>query len=329
MKSLVTGANGFIGSSIIRELLKDGIEVKAMVRETSNLKNLEGLEIEKVYGDIRDKESVKSALKGCDTLYQAAALYADWVPDRKSFYNINIEGTKSCLGAALEEGIEKVVYTSSVAAVGYVESDKPANEETEFNDLNGSPYVQSKYFGEQEVLKFYEKGLPVVIVNPAGVLGVRDIKPTPSGAIIVNLMNRKTPGYINSGVNLVDVEDVARGHVLAAQKGKTGERYILGNENLPMKEFFNLVAEIGGVEPPKLKISYPVGITLAYLSEAISVIMKKPPMLSLHNARFINKFYYFDSSKAVKELGMPQTPIRTTIEKAVEWFRENGYIKES
>jgi dihydroflavonol-4-reductase len=161
------------------------------------------------------------------------------VPDKKSFFNINIEGTKSCLEAALEEEIEKVIYTSSVAAVGYVESDKPANEETEFNDLNGSPYVQSKYFGEQEALSFYKKGLPVVIVNPAGVLGVRDIKPTPSGAAIVNLMNRKMPGYINSGVNLVDVEDVARGHILAAQKGKTGERYILGNENIRIKEFLN------------------------------------------------------------------------------------------
>lgn len=329
MKSLVTGATGFIGSSIVRELLKDGIEVKAMVRETSDLQNLEGLDIEKAYGDIRDKDSVKSALKGCDTLYQAAALYADWVPDRKSFYDINIEGTRSCLGAALEEGIERVVYTSSVAAVGYVENDEPANEETEFNDIKGSPYVQSKYFGELEALKYYEKGLPVVVVNPAGVLGVRDIKPTPSGAIIVNLMNRKTPGYINSGVNLVDVEDVARGHVLAAQKGKMGERYILGNANMPMKEFFDLVAEIGGVESPRLKINYPIGISLAYLSEAISVIVKKPPMISLHNARFINKFYYFDSSKAVNELGMPQTPIRTTIEKAIDWFRENGYITQT
>ena len=329
MKSLVTGATGFIGSSIVRELLKDGIEVKALVRESSNLRNLEGLDIEKVYGDIRDKESVKSALEGCDTLYQAAALYADWVPDQKAFDEININGTRSSLEAALEKGIEKVVYTSSTAAIGYGDIDKPANEETEFNGLISNSYVRTKRLGELEALKFSEKGLPVVIVNPAVVLGLGDIKPTPSGMYIVNIMNRKMPGYINAGINIVDVEDVARGHVLAAKKGETGERYILGNENIRIKEFFELIGEIGGVGPPKLKISYPIGLTLAYLSELISGITRKPPMLSLHNARAINKFYYYDSSKAVKELGMPQTPIRNTIEKAIDWFRENGYITQS
>ena len=202
MKSLVTGANGFIGSSIVRELLKDGVEVKALVRETSNLQNLEGLDIEKVYGDIRDKESVKSALEGCDTMYQAAALYTDWVPNPKTFDEMNIEGTRSSLQAALEQGTEKVVYTSSIAAVGYGVRDKPANEETEFNGLMDDPYIRTKRLGELEAMKFFRQGLPVVIVNPSVVMGVRDIKPTPSGAYIVNLMNRKMPGYINAGTNL-------------------------------------------------------------------------------------------------------------------------------
>jgi dihydroflavonol-4-reductase len=329
MKSLVTGANGFIGSAIVRELLKDGIEVKAMVRETSNLKNLEGLDIEKVYGDIRDKESVKSALKGCDTFYQTAALYNFWAPDLKTFDEINIQGTRTVLSAAQEQEVEKIVYTSSIVAVGYGEKDKPANEETEFNVWMGNPYARTKYLGELEARKLCEQGLPIVIVNPGVVLGIGDVKPTPSGQFIVNTLNKKMPGYYDGGFNMVDVEDVARGHILAAQKGRIGERYILGNENMDMKEFFDLVAEIGNVEPPKRKISYPMGITLAYMLKGITAITRKEPLITVAMAKMIGKYGFYDCSKAINELGIPQTPVRTTIEKAIDWFRENGYINQS
>ncbi|MBF8265504.1 MAG: NAD-dependent epimerase/dehydratase family protein [Dehalococcoidia bacterium] len=327
MKSLVTGATGFIGSSIVRELLKDGAEVKVLVRENSDTRNIDGLDIERAYGDIRDKESVKAALKGCDTFFQAAALYANWASDKKLFYDINVEGTRAALTAALEEGVNKVVYTSSIAAVGYRTDGKPADEGIEFNFLReDSPYIWTKHLGELEAKKLYEKGLPLVIVNPAGVIGVRDIKPTPTGELIVKFLKGKMPGYIAAGMNFVDVEDVARGHILASQKGRAGERYILGCENVTIKDFFELVAQAGGMEPLTRKVSYPVAICTAYLCQVISFLTNKPPRVSMSTARNIGKYAYYDCSKAIKELGMPQTPVKTTVEKAVNWFRENGYI---
>jgi dihydroflavonol-4-reductase len=326
MKSLVTGANGFIGSSIVRELLKDGVEVKALIREGSDTKNIDGLDIERVYGDIRDKESIKTALKGCDTFYQTAALYTFWARDMKTFDEINIEGTRTVLSAAQEQEVEKIVYTSSIVAVGYGEKDKPANEETKFNIWMGNPYARTKYLGELEAKKFCDQGLPIVIVNPGVVLGVGDIKPTPSGQFIVNTLNKKMPGYYDGGFNMIDVEDVARGHILAAQKGRIGERYILGNENMEMKDFFDIVAEIGNVEAPKRKISYPMGLTLAYMLKGITAISRKEPLITVATAKMIGHYGFYDCSKAINELGLPQTPIRITIEKAVNWFRENGYI---
>ncbi len=257
MKTLVTGATGFIGSSLVRELLKDGVEVRVLVRETSDTRNIDGLDVEKAYGDIRDSESMKSALKGCDTFYQTAALYTFWAPNSKVFYAINVEGAKTALNAALEQGVEKVVYTSTIATIGAHGADSPANEEAEFNLWEtGDHYCRSKYLGEVEALNICKKGLPLVIVNPAMVIGVRDIKPTPSGKMIVDVINKKMPGYIDGGMNLVDVEDVARGHILAAQKGRIGERYILNNENLPVDYYFRSIGEISGVEPPKLKIPH-------------------------------------------------------------------------
>ncbi len=328
MKALVTGATGFIGSSVVRELLKDGVEVRVLVRKTSDTRNINGLDVEKAYGDIRDKESVKSALKGCDTFYQTAALYSFWVPDNKVFYDINVEGTKAALSAALEQGVEKVVYTSSIVAIGSSGPDKLANEETEYNLWDtGNHYSRSKYLGEIEAKKFCERGLPVVIVNPAEVIGVRDIKPTPSGEMILDVVNKKMPGYIDGGVNLVDVEDVARGHILAAQKGRVGERYILGNENLSVKDYLGLIAEIAGVEPPKMKLPLSLALMLGYGYQLVSSVTRKPPVITPSVVRMGSKYLYYDCSKAVKELGMPQTPIRTTIEKAINWFKENGYIK--
>ena len=328
MKTLVTGATGFIGSTLVRELLKDGVEVRVLVREDSDTRNIDGLDVEKAYGDIRDSESMKSALKGCETFYQTAALYAIWMPDSKVFYDVNVEGTKTALNAALEQGLEKVVYTSTIAAIGFHGADSPANEEAEFNLWEtGDHYCRSKYLGEVEALKVCKKGLPLVIVNPAGPIGVRDIKPTPTGKMIIDVLNKKMPGYIDGGLNFVDVEDVARGHILAAQKGRIGERYILGNANLSVGDYFKLIGEVSGVEPPKLRIPYPVAIALGYGYQFVSNIAKKPPVLTAPMVRTGSKYAYFDVSKAVNELGFPQTPIKGAVEKAVNWFRENGYVK--
>jgi len=328
MKTLVTGATGLIGSSLVRELVKDGVEVKVMVRENSDTRNIDGLDVEKAFGDIRDGESVKAALQGCDTFYQAAALYVFWTPDSKVLYDINVEGTKIALNAALEQGIEKVVYTSSIAAVGSSGLNKLANEDTEFNLWDtGDHYIRSKYLGEVEAKKFCEKGLPVVIVNPAGVIGVRDIKPTPSGQIILDVLNKKMPAYMDGGMNFVDVEDVARGHILAAQKGRIGERYILGNENLSLKDFFILIGQVSGIAPPRFKVPYSAALAMAYMYQLGANITRKPPVITPAGVRMAIKYTYYDVSKAVNELGFPQTPIKTTVEKAVNWFRENGYVK--
>ncbi len=317
-----------VGSSIVRELLKDGAEVKVLVRKESNTQNIDGLEVEKVYGDIRDKDSVKAALKGCRIFYQAAALYASWAPDVRIFYDINVEGTKTALSAALEQGIEKVVYTSSIAALGYEKDGRLANEDTKFNMWNWSPYFTTKHLAELEVMKLFEKGLPVVIVNPAVVVGIRDVKPTPSGEIIVNILNRKMPGYVDAGMNFVDVEDVARGHILAAQKGKIGERYILGNTNISYKDFCDMVSEVGGIEAPQRKFSRSTVISMAYLARVVSAINHKPPFIQLAMAKGAGMNAFFDCSRAVKVLGMPQTPLRKTVEKAVNWFQKNGYVKK-
>lgn len=328
MKALVTGATGFIGSALVRELLKDGKEVKVLVRQSSNTKNIDGLDVQKAYGDVRDKEAVKAALKGCDTFYQTAALYEYWGPSKKDYYDVNVEGTRASLQGALEQGVEKVVHTSSIAALGCHGQECPAKEDAEFNlGKTGAHYCISKYLAEVEALKFARNGLPVVIVNPAGVLGVRDIRPTPSGRVILDVLNKRTIGYMDGGMNYVDVEDVARGHILAAQKGRIGEKYVLGNTNLSILEFDQLVADVAGMQPPKLKFPYAAVIASAYLYGLMANITRKPPFVTPPMARVARMHMYFDSSKAVKELGMPQTPIRTTVEKAVNWFRENGYVK--
>ena len=328
MKTLVTGATGLIGSSLVRELQKDGKEVKVLIREKSDTSLIDGLDLERCYGDIRNGDSVKRALEGCDTFYQTAALYATWVPDKKLLYDINVEGTKTALNAALEKGVEKVVYTSSVASIGPQGADKEANEESEFTLQNsGEHYCISKYLGEIEAKKICERGLPVVIVNPSGVIGVRDIKPTPTGQIIVNLLNKKLPGYLDGGMNMVDVEDVARGHILAAQHGRVGERYILGNENMTLQAYFNLVCEVAGIKPPTMKIPGTVAIAAAYFYQFISKLTGRPPLMTVPLARLGASYAYYDVSKAVNELGLPRTPIKETIGKAVNWFRENGYVK--
>ncbi|MBI4641931.1 MAG: NAD-dependent epimerase/dehydratase family protein [Candidatus Tectomicrobia bacterium] len=327
MKALVTGATGFIGANLVRELLHDGIETRVIIRKESDTRNIDRLDIDIAYGDLRDAHSLVSALKGCTLLFHVAAFYTLWLPDRRVIYEINVEGTKNILGAALEEGVERVVYTSTVGTIGFPkdrlgsEEDFPSPEEL-VND-----YKRSKWIAEVEALKLCQKGLPLVVVNPTAPVGPRDIKPTPTGQVIVDFLSRKIPGYVETGLNVVDVEDVARGHILAAQKGKIGERYILGHQNLSLKEIFLLLEEITGLPAPTLRIPYRIALVAGYLNEALSKMTGIPPRVPLDGVKMAKKFMYVDSSKAVKELELPQSSVKGALEKAVSWFKEHGYMR--
>ncbi len=326
MKKLVTGSTGFIGSAITRELIRDGENVRVLIRKTSNTRNIDELDVERVFGDIRDIDSMKKALKGCDTLYFTAAYFAHWAPDPKLLYDVNVGGTKASLQAALETGIEKVVYTSTnnaIAASGPV----PANEEKAFNYWeSGDHYSMSKYIAENEARIFVTRGLPVVMVNPTLVIGTNDIKPTPSGQMIIDVVKQKMPGYIDGGINIIDVDDVARGHILAAKKGRVGERYLFGNRNITVHDYLHLIAEIACVKPPALKLPYQLALVLGNLFEATASITKRPPVVTASEVRIGRMTEWYDCSKAVNELGLPQTPIDIAIRKAINWFKENGYL---
>ena len=267
MKKLVTGSTGFIGSAITRELIKNGEEVKVLIRKTSDTRNIDNLEVEKVYGDIRDVDSMRSALKGCDTLFLTAAYFAHWAPNPKLLYEVNVGGTKASLQAALEADIEKVVYTSTNNAIA-ASGPMPATEEKAFNYWESKDhYSMSKYIAENEARMFISKGLPLVIVNPTFVIGINDIKPTPSGQMIIDVVKKKMPGYIDGGINIIDVEDVAQGHILAVKKGKVGDRYLLGNRNVTDYEYLKLIADIAGVKPPAIKLPYKFALALGHIFE--------------------------------------------------------------
>lgn len=326
MKKLVTGSTGFIGSAIVRELIKDGEEVKVLIRQTSDTRNIDKLNVEKAYGDIRDGDSMKKALKDCDTLYFTAAYFAHWAPNPELLYDVNVGGTKASLKAALEAGVEKVVYTSTNNAIA-ASGPTLANEEKAFNYWkSGDHYSMSKYIAENEARIFVTRGLPVVMVNPTLVIGTHDIKPSPSGQMMIDVVKQKMPGYIDGGINIIDVEDVARGHILAAKKGRVGERYLFGNKNMTVSSYFNLIADVAGVKPPSIKIPYHLALLLGHVFELGASITKKPPVVTASEVRIGRMTEWYDCAKAVNELGLPQTPIDVTIKKALNWFGENGYL---
>jgi dihydroflavonol-4-reductase len=326
MKTFVTGSTGFIGSSITRELLKDGREVRVLVRSGSDISNLRGLDVELWKGDLLVQESLRQGLKGCDVLYHAAADYRLWTRTPDEMYRINVGGTEAILEAALENGLSKVVYTSSVGTLGNPGDGTPGNEETPvaLADMVG-PYKKSKYLAERTAEKYISKGLPLVVVNPSTPVGPRDIKPTPTGKIIVDFLKRKMPAYLDTGLNIIAVDDCARGHVLAEQKGRIGRKYILGNTNLTLQNIFRLLEEITGLPAPRVRLPYLPILMAAYINEGLSRIIGREPLIPLAGVRMASKFMYFDSSRSVKELGLPQTPVREALAQAVEWFRGKGY----
>lgn len=330
MKNLVTGATGLVGSAIVRELIKDGEDVRVLVRKTSDTRNIDNLEVERVYGDICDEDSMGKALKGIETLYHAAAYFSHWVPDKKIPYKINVEGTKISMAAALKAGVQKVVYTSTNNAIGAYGPGKPTDETAEFNYWDTHDhYSISKYLGEIEAKKFVAQGLPIVIVNPTLVIGVRDRKPTPSGLLLLAVAKGKMLGYVEGGLNIIDVEDVARGQVLAAKKGRVGERYLFGNENMTISNYFRLICDVAGIKPPTKKVPYHLALAFTYMYEFQAYFTKKAPASTVSEVKIGRKYENYDCSKAVRELGLPQTPVRVTIEKAITWFRENGYLRKT
>lgn len=329
MKTFITGATGFIGASIVRELLKDGREVRALVRKGSDTANLNGLDVELWQGDLRDHAGLGQGLKGCDVLYHAAADYRLWTRDPAEMYRINVDGTAAILEAALDNGLSRVVYTSSVGTLGNPGDGTPGSEDTPvgLDDMVGH-YKKSKFLAEREAEKFIGRGLPLVIVNPSTPVGPLDIKPTPTGRIIVDFLNRKMPAYLDTGLNIIAVEDCARGHILAEQKGTIGRKYILGNTNLTLREIFEILAEITGLPAPRVRLPYTPILLAAYINEGLSKITGREPLIPLAGVQMAAKFMYFDSSRAVRDLGLPQTPVAEALQRAVEWFRQNGYVSK-
>lgn len=328
MKVLLTGATGFIGSRVARKLLKKGANVRVLVRKNSNLENISDLPLDIIYGDLTKPETLLPALEGCEVLFHVAAEYKLWVPEPKTLYKTNVEGTLNIMKAALRKGIKRIVYTSSVATLGLNPDGSPADEETPvtINDMIGH-YKRSKYIAEEKVKKMIKaENLPAVIVNPSTPIGPGDIKPTPTGRIIIEAASGKMPAYVDTGLNIVHVDDVAEGHVLALEKGKIGERYILGGENLTLKELLEKIARFTGRSAPKIKISPNLILPIAYVVEAVSKITKKEPFITVDGVLMSKKKMFFSSEKAKRELGYKIRPVDEAIKDSIDWFKQKGYI---
>ncbi len=328
-KALVTGATGFVGNAVARALLKNNREVRVLARKNSSTKLIQGLGVETCIGDLRDLDSLRRAVSDCDEIYHVAAQYTFYNPKPDEIYASNVQGTQNILQAAWDKRISKVVYTSTVGAIGIPADGSPGHEETPISlmDCQGH-YKRSKFLAEQEALSFYRKGLPVIIVNPSAPIGVGDAKPTPTGKMIVDFLNGKMPAYLDTGLNVIDVEDCALGHILAAEKGRPGQRYILGNQNLSLKEILRELAFLTGLKMPKVKIPHGFAMTMAHLSEAWSKWSGKPPLVEKEAVQLAKKRMFFSSEKAVKELGLPQPDVRIALKRAVEWYLNQGYVKE-
>ncbi len=319
MRAFVTGGTGFIGANLVRLLLQQGYVVKALVRENSCLDNLASLDIEIVQGDLNDRHLAQQ-MSDCQVLFHVAAQYSLWQSDRELLYRSNVLGTRNILSCARQAGIEKTVYTSSVAAIG-------VNDGVAVNETYQSPvdklvgyYKKSKYYAEQEAVKAAQQGQDIVIVNPSTPIGAYDLKPTPTGEIMVRFLQRKMPFYVDTGLNLIDVQDVAWGHIVALEKGVTGDRYILGNQNLTFAQLLDKLAKITGLPAPKSTIPYWIPYSVAWLEESILARLGKQPTLAIDGVRMSRQKMFYDATKAVSKLGLPQSDIDRALEDAVSWF---------
>jgi dihydroflavonol-4-reductase len=327
MKAFVTGATGFLGSHVARVLAEQGGDLRLLVRSTSNLKNLEGLKAETATGDLRDPASIEKAMAGCEVVFHVAADYRLWVRDPAEMYRSNVEGTRSILEAARKNAVRCVVYTSSVATMGFTRNGRPADEDSPVSlaDMIGH-YKRSKFMAEQVALEAGRSGMRVVTVNPTTPVGEQDVKPTPTGRIVVDFLKRKFPAYVETGLNLVDVRECARGHVAALEKGKSGERYILGGENLTLKQILDKLGAIAKLPAPKVKLPYFVAYAAGAVDETVfGRLLGREPRATVETVRMGKKKMWASSDKAERELGWKAMPADAALRRAVEWFRANGY----
>jgi len=318
----VTGATGFIGSAVVRKLLAQGRSVRCLVEPGANTTNLEGLPVDRVTVDVTDGAGMRKALDGCETLFHLAAIYKTWLPDEEVIYRVNVEGTVATLLAAQQARLKKIVYTSSIAAVGLVEGGL-ADETTKFNLFEiANPYILTKWQSERVAMRFAESGLPVTVVNPAFPFGPRDIAPTPTGGIVLALLKKQVPGWGPGGFCTIDVDDCAEAHLLAEEKGRVGERYILGNDNVTLREFFDVVCKVAELPAPKLPMPGALarGVALGMELWADHVSHKEPPA-TYRSMRYAQRAAFFSNAKAKRELGLPSRPLEETVRRAVDWFR--------
>jgi dihydroflavonol-4-reductase len=328
LKAFLTGATGFLGSHVARVLSAQGAELRLLVRATSKLKNLEGLNAETATGDLRDPASIDKAMSGCDTVFHVAADYRLWARDPEEMYRSNVEGTRAILESARKNGVRRVVYTSSVATMGFTRNGNPADEDSPvaLADMIGH-YKRSKFMAEQIALEAGRSGMDVVVVNPTTPVGEQDIKPTPTGRIILDFLKRKFPAYVDTGLNLVDVTECARGHVAALERGKSGERYILGGENLTLKHILDKLGAITGLSSPTVKLPYFFAFAAAAVDETITGrILHREPRATIDAVRMGRKKMFASSAKSERDLGWKLVPAENALRRAVEWFRGNDYV---
>lgn len=328
MTTLVTGATGFVGSAVARALLADGRRVRVLVRASSDRRNISGLDVEIAHGDLTEPDSLRDAVTGCDALFHVAADYRLWVPDPDTIYATNVDGTRAVLEAARDAGVARVVYTSSVATLGVNDDGSPADERTAvgLEQMIGH-YKRSKYLAERLARDAAAAGQHVVIVNPSAPVGPRDIAPTPTGQMVVDAARGRMPAYVDTGLNIVHVDDVARGHVLAETHGCPGRRYILGCENMSLADIFATVADIAGVKPPGVRLPVAAVLPVAYIAEGVAKLTGRPPMVTVDGVRLARKKMYFSSQRAIEELGYAPRPAREALTDAVAWFDANGYLR--
>ena len=327
MKCFVTGATGFLGSHVARQLWSNGAELRLLVRATSRTENIADLPADRVVGDLRDVESLRRGMSGCEVAFHVAADYRLWSRDGRELYQSNVEGTRNILQAARDSSVRRVVYTSSVATMGFGNNGSLTDERTPVSLANMiGDYKRSKFMAEQLVIEAARGGQDVVMVNPTTPIGERDIKPTPTGRIVVDFLKRKFPAYVDTGLNLVDVKDCANGHLLAMAKAVAGERYILGGENLTLKQILNKLAALTGLPSPTIRLPYAVAYATGVVDTLVTgTLRKQEPRVTLDSVRMGRKKMFVTSAKAERELGWNPGPVDAALQRAVEWFRANGY----
>ena len=327
MKCFVTGATGFLGSQVARQLLARGAELRLLVRPSSRLDNIADLPAERVTGDLRDVDSLRKGISGCEYVFHVAADYRLWARNGQELYDSNVEGTRNILSAARDSGVRRVIYTSSVATMGFGNNGRLTDESSPVSLENMvGDYKRSKFMAERLVIEAAQGGQDVVLVNPTTPIGERDIKPTPTGQIVVDFLRRKFPAYVDTGLNLVDVIDCAEGHLLAMEKAKPGERYILGGENLTLKQILDKLGAITGLPSPKVKVPYGVALAAgAWGSLVVGGMMKREPRATIEAVQMSRKKMFVTSAKAERELGWKPGPVDGALRRAVDWFKAHGY----